>query len=103
MTDPVSGFTFTLVSRIDYIAKMAAIIAGLEVFEEAATGATADELVELIQKYAPEDLCALKESVKTLLNLKNAVQTVINGYDEDDVSDVDYRHRDTAPNSVTGY
>ena len=52
-----------MVSRIDYIARMAAIIAGLEVWEEAATGATADELVELIQKYAPEDLGALKESV----------------------------------------
>ena len=63
MTDPLTPLVFSLVSNINYIARMAEIVAGLEVFEEAATGATADELVELIQKYAPEDLGALKESV----------------------------------------
>ena len=63
MSDPVSGFTFTLVSRINYIARMAEIVAGLEIFEEAATGATADELVTLIQKYMPEWTGDLKASV----------------------------------------
>ena len=63
MTDPVSGFTFTLVSRIDYIARMAEVVAGLLVFEDAATDATADELVALIQKYMPEWTGDLKASV----------------------------------------
>lgn len=65
MADPLTGFTFTIVNRVNSIARCAEVIAGLEVWIQGATEISADEIGQLIQKHMPEDTGELKASVET--------------------------------------
>lgn len=62
-SDPLSGMTVEIISRIDYIGRCAAVIAGLGVFAEAAPEAACDEMIDIIRSHMPEYQGGLKASV----------------------------------------
>jgi hypothetical protein len=66
-SDPVSGYTVSIVTRLNRISEL---MASVTAFGPVAAGAAADTIIGLIQKHAPEDTGDLKASVtKTELGM----------------------------------